>query len=262
MESAGAPLVAAASHKAGNPWYKAFHGVYGGVAADCSIPTGKNRYHKFKDKIVELWTAMEQIESHPLKDMGVRQINSYRLACENKISNKDSSPSTPKTPKTLTPATPGTAASNKRAGSDFKTPNNNTANKRPNLGNNPTHVPPQQWRHLDEEKALKNLPEPLQSLVHLRHLGNEVQSTDNQTQLVEISYQRALSDFLESPLSKLSSETLMEMAQSCLALWRCSKRLQKSAECKAILFMYHSVVQDYLQSLPLPSASGLKVVTV
>jgi hypothetical protein len=197
---------------------------------------------------------MEQIESHPLKDMGVRQINSYRSACESKISNKDAAPSTPKNAKSPSLTTTGIAASNKRA-ADLKT--TTTANKRPNIGN-PTQVPPQQWRHLDEEKALKNLPEPLQSLVHLRHLGNEVQSTDTQTQLVEDSYQRALSDFLETPLSKSSTETLMETAQSCLALWRCAKRLQKNPECKAILYMYHSVVQDYLQSLPL----GHKVVTV
>jgi hypothetical protein len=254
LESSGAPLVAAASHKAGNPWYKAFHGVYGGVAADCSIPTGKNRYHKFKDKIVELWTAMEQIESHPLKEMGVQQISSYRLACESKSSNKDAGPSTPKTPKGASgTTTPGAAASNKRA-ADLKS--TTSANKRPNLGN-PAQVPPQQWRHLDEALALANLPQPLQSLVHLRHLGNEVQSTDTQTQLVEDSYQRALSDFLESPLPK-STEALMGIAQSCLALWRCAKRLQKNPECKAILYMYHNVVQECVQSLP----SATKLVTV
>lgn len=39
-----------------NAWYQVFHAVYGGIAADnCSVPQGKNRYHKFKDKIVELW---------------------------------------------------------------------------------------------------------------------------------------------------------------------------------------------------------------
>jgi hypothetical protein len=252
LESSGAPLVAAASHKAGNPWYKAFHGVYGGVASDCSIPTGKNRYHKFKDKIVELWTAMEQVESHPLKEMGVRQINSYRLACESKVANKDaSSPSTPKTPKSLSASTPGTTASKRAADLHHKTA---TSNKRPNLGNHPNSVPPQQWRNLDEDKALANLPQPLQSLVHLRHLGNEVQSNDAQTQIVEDSYQRALSDFLESPLPK-STERLMEHAQSCLALWRFSKRLQKNPEGKAILYMYHNVVQEYVQSLPFATKS-------
>ncbi|CAB9521910.1 expressed unknown protein [Seminavis robusta] len=42
-----------------NAWYQVFHSVYGGIAADsCSVPQGKNRYHKFKDKIVELWRYM------------------------------------------------------------------------------------------------------------------------------------------------------------------------------------------------------------
>jgi hypothetical protein len=175
--------------------------------------------------------------------------------CESKSSNKDAGPSTPKTPKGASgTTTPGAAASNKRA-ADLKS--TTSANKRPNLGN-PAQVPPQQWRHLDEALALANLPQPLQSLVHLRHLGNEVQSTDTQTQLVEDSYQRALSDFLETPLSKSSTETLMETAQSCLALWRCAKRLQKNPECKAILYMYHNVVQECVQSLP----SATKLVTV
>ena len=55
MDEANAPTSYAASHKPENEWYKAFDLVYGNVAADCSVPTGKNRFHKFKDKIIELW---------------------------------------------------------------------------------------------------------------------------------------------------------------------------------------------------------------
>lgn len=47
-----------------NAWFQVFHAVYGGFASDsCSVPQGKNRYHKFKDKIVELWRYMSVTEA-------------------------------------------------------------------------------------------------------------------------------------------------------------------------------------------------------
>jgi hypothetical protein len=45
-----------------NEWRVAFDAVYGSVLSDFSIPSGKNRYHKFRDKIVEIWKAMEENE--------------------------------------------------------------------------------------------------------------------------------------------------------------------------------------------------------
>jgi len=41
-----------------NAWMTAFNIVYTTVATDCHLPQGKNRHHKFKDKIVEVWQAM------------------------------------------------------------------------------------------------------------------------------------------------------------------------------------------------------------
>jgi hypothetical protein len=240
VESAGAFHTAAASHKASNPWYKAFHAVYGGVASDCSVPTGKNRYHKFKDKIVEIWAAMENTASHPQRDMAIRQLDTYRLACETKQAERGLTPST--APKTISPKqsslTPGKRPATTSAGLS------SSSSKRPHLSNT---IPSQTWTHLDEAKVLASIPQPLLSLIHLRHCGVEVQSTD--TQLVEDSYQRALNEFLDGPTTGKSAAELFVMCQSMIVLWRCAKRIQKTQESKAILYTYHNLVQEYLQAV-------------
>jgi hypothetical protein len=43
-----------------NEWRLAFDATYNTVLSDFSIPSGKNRYHKFRDKIVEIWKAMQE----------------------------------------------------------------------------------------------------------------------------------------------------------------------------------------------------------
>jgi hypothetical protein len=298
IESSGAHNGANASHKASNPWYKAFHSIYGGVASDCSVPTGKNRYHKFKDKIVELWVAMEQAGAHPLKDMGVRQYNAYKQALDTRppAPNGDS-PSKPAAAVTDKAGTTGTEISPKPAAGAPKStlvvkrpPTMNTVglskavtntagaavgaaakaminNKRAAsavggpMGSS-NYPPPTQWLHLDEGAVLLRIPQPLQSLLHLRHMGVEVQSQD--TVLVEEAYQRALNDFLDAPTlltitkdsaageEKASGKApgdLYALCQSMVLLWRCAKRLQKSQESKAILYTYHNIVQEYLQSI-------------
>jgi hypothetical protein len=42
------------------PWLNAFDVIYGTIAREFSVPVGKNRLHKFKTKMVELWTAMDR----------------------------------------------------------------------------------------------------------------------------------------------------------------------------------------------------------
>lgn len=65
-----------------NAWYQVFHAVYGGFASDsCSVPQGKNRYHKFKDKIVELWRYMAVTEP-PDHDVNGRLWKMGRLQWE------------------------------------------------------------------------------------------------------------------------------------------------------------------------------------
>jgi hypothetical protein len=71
-----------------NAWMTAFHNVYSEVATDCHLPQGKNRHHKFKDKMVELWYALEEeimdttkpsaTTAHPLYALGIRQLDTYR----------------------------------------------------------------------------------------------------------------------------------------------------------------------------------------
>jgi hypothetical protein len=75
-----------------NSWSAAFHNVYSTVASDCHMPQGKNRHHKFKDKIVELWTTMERdvrdpsssksIETHPLYALAMKQLADYRAVAK------------------------------------------------------------------------------------------------------------------------------------------------------------------------------------
>ena len=80
--------MAGVSRKANNAWYKAFDLIYGGDgASEYSIPTGKNRYHKFKDKILEVWVALENQapgENHLLpanNQLSMEQYDRYRQAC-------------------------------------------------------------------------------------------------------------------------------------------------------------------------------------
>lgn len=205
---------------------------------------------------MELWAAMEATESHPLKEMAVRQLTSYREACDSKNNTKDqpgSSPS-PKTPASsakkdaATPAatTPAeTPASNKRpAPASAST----TSSKRQHVAPPPLPIPAQTWRHLDEVKVLEFLPENLRSLVHLRHMAIEIQSAD--AQLVEDCYQRALSEFLEKPIEGKTMAQLFELSQSLLLLWRFAKRLSKTQECKSISYAYHAAIQEYVQAQP------------
>ena len=60
----------------------AFADIYAGVARDYSVPQGKNRYHKFKDKVVEVWQALEQLPpgEHSCRVRAVRQLHRHRLA--------------------------------------------------------------------------------------------------------------------------------------------------------------------------------------
>ena len=41
------------------PWHRAFTELYETVATEHALPQGKNRLHKFKEKMVELWNAMD-----------------------------------------------------------------------------------------------------------------------------------------------------------------------------------------------------------
>lgn len=84
LEQTGCPNYPFASTS--NGWTTAFHNVYATVALDCHHPVGKNRHHKFKDKMVEIWVAMESKvragerspESSPAFALGLRQLERYR----------------------------------------------------------------------------------------------------------------------------------------------------------------------------------------
>lgn len=229
LEQAGAPQAAAASHKLSNPWYKAFDLVYSGVAQGCSIPHGKNRYHKFKDKIVELWVAMEQHASddHPLKQRSVDQLEEYRKACANFVA-------TPKKEGVL--RTPGSVI--------MRTPADKLSAARRSYGSTFAL----KWKHLDEAKAVDALPEPLQSMLHIRHLTSEL-GTDTKTS-ADLYFDSALQDYLkEMPEGK---EALYEKSNCLAVLARLS---QSEKETKEITDAYEKVITEYLALFPAPTPS-------
>lgn len=89
LESTNCAAYPAAS--SANPWSEAFQRTYAGVASQCSEPTGKNRHHKFKDKVVEIWEGMEvevlqkrQSIAHPLYGMAMKQLKTYRSVSADK----------------------------------------------------------------------------------------------------------------------------------------------------------------------------------
>lgn len=73
-----------------NPWARAFKEFYDSVASEYSRPSGKNRIHKFKAKMVELWKAMEmelesgdKSRSDPIYSMALRQYRRYNSVLSN-----------------------------------------------------------------------------------------------------------------------------------------------------------------------------------
>ena len=252
LEEVDAPSCHAASHKSTNAWFKAFDLVYGNVAADCSIPTGKNRFHKFKDKITELWHAMETDapDDHPLKARALQQLAIYRRACEAVVvsypyasahpgttTNTNNNPdlSTPSPSKKRPPPPPSLV--------DYHHHNNNkrpyTSTFRPTAG--------RAWKHLDEKVALANLPQPLRKLVHLRHMGLEIGATttvnnNNNKQTVEVQYQQALQEYLQQSQSSQQQQQQQDPFDKAQALVLLHRLSQSVREAKEILTAYEEVV--------------------
>jgi hypothetical protein len=219
LDEAGAPESPSASHKESNPWYKAFNIIYNGVAHDCSVPHGKNRYHKFKDKILELWQGVEAHapEDFPLRERALNQYEDYRKACATYAATPKKEVGTPKTP-SATPRAPKTPASIRRI---------LAANK---------------WKHLDEAAALAGLPEPLKSLVNIRHMVNELGT--NNADAAKEEYEKALQDYLKDvPEDK---DALYAKSLGLVFLCRYS---QSATETKEITEVYERVISDFLVAI-------------
>jgi len=225
LEQVGAPSAAVASHKLSNAWYKAFDVIYSDVASDCSVPTGKNRYHKFKDKIVELWLAMEEHAptDHPLKQKALDQLEEYRKACAAAQSRHNAMTSPSKDGS-------GTGSSDRVTGT--------SGGKRPYTSSFCGSI---RWKHLNETEALTNVPEPLQSLIHLRHLAAELGAGKTN---VEETYQKALDDYLKETVTE--KDALYNRALSLAAL---SRQTLSNKESRDISLAYESALQEYLAKI-------------
>lgn len=299
IESAGAPTTAAASHKSNNAWFKAFDLVYGGVASDYSIPTGKNRYHKFKDKVVEVWIALEQQApaDHPCRPKGLQQLEDYRKACAE--ANKPTmsagaaqiassrmslggesvslapSPGGGATPvgkgrsSLLPPKTPGTGIG-KRAMAMA-----GGAGSHSIMGSGTGGGAMNLWRNLDETKTLGKLPQPLQNLLHLRQLGREMMATttkaarkalDENNQKLEAAYQEELSEYLAASSSDGKKKSAKDNAYDrsmCLALLH--RYALTVLEQKTITEAYQKAVEEYVEQVAAvepPSAGATNTTSV
>jgi hypothetical protein len=185
--------------------------VYTGVGHDCSQPQGKNRYHKFKDKIVELWTAIEAYTGGdlPLRGRALEQLDEHRRACQ-------SHPTIKREPRAST----------------IK-----FATFRPKPGiKPPTHT---RWELFDEKAALHSLPADLQKLVHFRNLSTELGSSGKAA--IEEQYEKTLNEYLrdipEGPDALYTKATgLAFLIRYC----------HTSKEKKDIADVYEHLITDYL----------------
>ena len=208
IEDAGAPETAAASHKANNAWYKAFDLIYGGVAREYSIPTGKNRYHKFKDKILEVWQALEQQapgENH-CREVAMDQYERYKKACAEANKHGGSLQSPNKVAKTAAGQSAKLAGgkrsySTAMGGGSFLSVNNSGY----------------LWKNLDESAQLEKLPIKLRKLVHLKQLSKEMSAltsnrparkgVDEHSKKLDAAYMEGLTEFLGAEDVEMSDET-------------------------------------------------------
>lgn len=224
LDESGAPKAAAASHKLTNPWYKAFHVIYNGIARDCSIPHGKNRYHKFKDKIVELWQAIESYGGGdlPLRDRALGQLDEYRQSCATQAVTPKKESSTPNG----TPKTPNAVPRLKPQTSKLL-----PTERYPTVGS--------RWEHLDEASALKSLPEYLQKLINIRNLVVEIGLGNKLA--VDEQYERYLQEYLND-----IPESQDALYEKLLGLALLCRYAQSTKEKKDISEVYERVVSDYL----------------
>lgn len=226
LEESGASKSAAASHKLTNSWYKAFHIIYNGVARDCSIPHGKNRYHKFKDKIVELWQAIEAYNGGdlPLRDRALAQLDDYRQACAAQAV-------TPKKESSIAGVGPAKTPTMSRPKPQL---NRSLATERQS-------VVESRWQHLDEAVALKSLPDSLQKLINIRNLVVEVGFGNKVA--VDEQYDKALQDYL-----KILPEATDALYEKILGLAFLMRHAHGSKEKQDIGDVYERVVADFLMA--------------
>lgn len=240
LEETGAPQAAAASQNPSNAWYKAFDQVYTGVARDCSVPHGKNRYHKFKDKIIEMWQALENYagDDIPLQDKAVAQLEEYRKACTLKATTPRKDFGGWPIPKALAAPIPN------------KTPSRGGRASTPTSTKNEADRG-QKWEHLDEAAALQKLPVRLRNLVNIRHLGIELYAGNRLA--VDDQYDKALQTYLKDIPD--SPDAMYEMILGLAFLRRCSQSTQESRE---IMEVYDRVVVNYLIACSTASSSSVE----
>ena len=272
MESSNCAACPAANASEWNPWQQAFDRIYNSsIANDISLPAGKNRLHKFKEKIVELWNAMElavnegrQSTAHPLYSMAMKQLEVYQSVSVTHVRKrgrpkKNTSllysphPTTPNSNTAWT--TPTTAASLPQATTDAP----------PNLAATPNLLLQQQQQQQHQQAVLttikqsftrleqllqpnaaassKLLPSPLQELWQLK-----LRSSVEEIHQVEPYYNDALGQYLSSINMQIRSTATPDLLPNILkALDQLRSSPHNQAQAQSIQFAYKSCLQKYLQ---------------
>ncbi len=186
--------------------------IYGGVAREYSIPTGKNRYHKFKDKILEVWVALESQapgENH-CREVAMEQYERYKRACAEASKNGSAMSAPSKATKTshgqsASSSSSTSAYNNKLAGG--KRSYNTAMGASFALGGGSNNNGSSLWKNLDETKILQGLSPKLQSLVHLKQLSKEMvagmanraarKGIEEHSKKLDGAYMEALNEYLK-----------------------------------------------------------------
>ena len=205
--------------------------IYGGIASEYSIPTGKNRYHKFKDKIVEVWVALEVQEpgQHHCRDKALGQLARHRQACLEAATQKTPSggetPTSRKSQRTSAAGGPSSSSSSAAAalGSAAALAKLTASGSKrsfsaamgagsTSFGASASSTIGSLWQNLDEKAALASLPEPLRSLVNLKQLSREmISSTSNRVtkktieqhgKTIDTAYLTALQNYINSNIDE------------------------------------------------------------
>ena len=167
--------------------------IYGGVAREYSIPTGKNRYHKFKDKILEVWQALEAQDpgDNHCRELAMEQYDRYKRACAE--ATKNGGVAVPN--KALKTASGAKLAGGKRSYSTAMGGGSLMVNSGSYL-----------WKNLDESAQLAKLPAGLQKLVHLKQLAKEMtaltsnrparKGVEDHSKKLDAAYMEALTEYL------------------------------------------------------------------
>lgn len=246
-----------------NGWMQAFNAVYETVATDCHLPQGKNRHHKFKDKIVELWNEMEKevnsknaSMSHPLYALGMKQLDTYRsVARLSSEKAKRSSMGVKGSGDSVSESVTEKEPARKKPRKTITTTTTMMTTVNGGSGEQPALIQVMQkgfatLEHLALQQLPQRLPSPLHDLYKLRRHALTSKNLDTLTSL-DPYYSDAVGTYLSQVTSQANSSAHPAMLPGVLeALELLQQMPSHSAQLdESIKYTYKHVLQAYLKLL-------------